>query len=180
MKGFAGTLILVSHDRWFVERLANRIVEITPHGVRDYRGTYEEYVRHCGDDHLDVEMVVERGKGGRRGGGGRDEAEARGNGGRRRDGGGPTRGSGGPRRRRGGRNAWQRRQLEARVEEVAAGIEAAEGRVGEIDAAFARATFYESAGRAEVAALGAERRELVAEIERLVGVWEGLEGELEG
>ena len=65
LKGFAGTLIFVSHDRWFVERLANRIVEITPEGVRDYRGTYGEYVRYCGDDHLDVEKVV--GGGGGRG-----------------------------------------------------------------------------------------------------------------
>ncbi|MYB98897.1 MAG: ABC-F family ATP-binding cassette domain-containing protein, partial [Gemmatimonadetes bacterium] len=58
LKGFGGTLVFVSHDRWFVERLANRIVEITAEGVRDYRGTYEEYVTYCGDDHLDVERVV--------------------------------------------------------------------------------------------------------------------------
>ena len=153
LKGFAGTLIFVSHDRWFVDRLANRIVEITADGVRDYRGTYEEYVRYCGDDHLDVETVVARGRGGAADGGK------------------------GP-RRRSGRNAWKRRQLEERVEEVGARIEAAEGRVGEIDAMFARASFYESAGREEVAALEAERRELVAEIERLMGVWEGLEGEM--
>ena len=174
LKGFAGTLIFVSHDRWFVDRLANRIVEITPQGVRDYRGTYGEYVRHCGDDHLDVEEVVARERGGagaRRGKGGE------GGDGRRRGGGGAAGGGEGPRRRP-GRNRWWRRQLEARVEEVAARIEAAEGRVGEIDAVFARASFYEGAGREEVAALEAERRELVAGIERLMGEWEGLEGEL--
>ena len=59
---------------------------------------------------------------------------------------------------------------------MAGRIEAAEGRVGEIDAVFARASFYEDAGRDEVLALEAERRELVAEIERLMGVWEGLGG----
>ena len=73
-------------------------------------------------------------------------------------------------------NAWQRRRLEERVAAVAGRIEAAEGRVGEIDAVFARASFYERAGREEVVALEAERRDLVAEIERLMGVWEGLEG----
>ena len=70
LKGFGGTLVFVSHDRWFVERLANRIVEITAEGVRDYRGTYEEYVTYCGDDHLDVERVVGGGGGGGDGGGG--------------------------------------------------------------------------------------------------------------
>ena len=159
LKGFAGTLVFVSHDRWFVERLANRIVEITAEGVRDYRGTYEEYVRFCGDDHLDVERVVK--------GGGGDVGE--GNGARER-------GRRGPRRRGSGRNAWQRRQMEERADEVAGRIEAAEGRVGEIDAVFARAAFYEEAGRDEVAALQVERRELVAEIERLMGEWEGLVG----
>ena len=163
LKGFAGTLVFVSHDRWFVDRLANRIVEIGAEGVRDYRGTYEEYVRYCGDDHLDVETVVARGRG--------DDARRRG--GERGDGGG---GRERPQRRSPGRSAWKRRQLEARVEEVAARVEAAEGRVGEIDAVFARASFYEDASREEVAGLEAERRDLVAEIERLMGVWEGLEG----
>ena len=190
LRGFAGTLIFVSHDRWFVERLANRIVEITAEGVRDYRGTYEEYVRYCGDDHLDVEAVVAGGRGGGGGGGGegrgadgRRGGGERGTGGRRRDGGErETGGRGGrgrerPQRRGSGRSAWKRRQLEARADEVAGRIAAVEGRVGEIDAVFARASFYEDAGRDEVVALEAERRELVAEIERLMGVWEGLGGD---
>ena len=173
LKGFAGTLIFVSHDRWFVERLANRIVEVTADGVRDYRGTYEEYVRYCGDDHLDVEAVVAGG----RGGGGRGGGRGRRDGGERETGG--RWGQGRPRPRRGGRSAWKRQQREARADEVAGRIAAAEGRVGEIDAVFARESFYEGAGRDEVAALEAERRELVAEIERLMGVWEGLVGEME-
>ncbi len=170
LKGFAGTLVFVSHDRWFVERLANRIVEITEEGVRDYRGTYEEYVRYCGDDHLDVERVVGGGGGG--GGRGGDGGGGRGVGG---DGRGDEGGGRGERRRR-GENRWQRRQREERADEVAGRIEAAEGRVGEIDAVFARAAFYEEAGRDEVAALQVERRELVVEIERLMGEWEGLVG----
>ena len=168
LKGFGGTLVFVSHDRWFVERLANRIVEIAAEGVRDYRGTYEEYVRYCGDDHLDVERVVGGGGGGRGGGGRGGEREGGGERGWRR-----------PRRRGSGRNAWKRLRMEARADEVAGRIEAAEGRVGEIDAVFARAAFYEEAGRDEVAALQAERREMVAEIERLMGVWEGLAGGME-
>ena len=48
---------------------------------------------------------------------------------------------------------------------------------GEIDAVLGRASFYEDAGRDEVRRLGGERGELVAEIERLMGVWEGLGGD---
>ena len=159
LNGFAGTLVFVSHDRWFVERLANRIVEITPGGVRDYRGTYEEYVRYCGDDHLDVERVAGEDGRGRRAGG---------------------RGAGGwPRKRRGGRSSWKRQQLEARAEEVAGRIEAAEGRVREIDAVLGSATFYEEASREEVGRLGGERSELLEEIDRLMSEWETLEAEVE-
>ncbi|HYR07764.1 MAG TPA: ABC-F family ATP-binding cassette domain-containing protein, partial [Longimicrobium sp.] len=62
LQNYEGTLILVSHDRWFVGQLATRIVEISPGGIRDYLGTYEEYVHDCGDDHLDAETVVLKAK----------------------------------------------------------------------------------------------------------------------
>jgi ATPase subunit of ABC transporter with duplicated ATPase domains len=58
LQSYEGTLILVSHDRWFVGQLATRVVEISPAGIRDYLGTYEEYVHACGDDHLDADAVV--------------------------------------------------------------------------------------------------------------------------
>jgi ATPase subunit of ABC transporter with duplicated ATPase domains len=60
LHGYEGTVIFVSHDRWFVSRLATRVIEITPSGLRDFDGTYDEYLARCGDDHLDVEAVVRR------------------------------------------------------------------------------------------------------------------------
>jgi ATPase subunit of ABC transporter with duplicated ATPase domains len=62
LQGYEGTLILVSHDRWFVSQLATRVVEISPSGIRDYLGTYQEYVHACGDDHLDADTVVLKAK----------------------------------------------------------------------------------------------------------------------
>jgi ATPase subunit of ABC transporter with duplicated ATPase domains len=62
LQSYEGTLILVSHDRWFVGQLATRVVEISPAGIRDYLGTYEEYVHACGDDHLDADTVVLKAK----------------------------------------------------------------------------------------------------------------------
>jgi ATPase subunit of ABC transporter with duplicated ATPase domains len=58
LAAYDGTLIFVSHDRWFVGRLANRIVEISPAGIQDFRGSYEEYVERCGDDHLDANAAA--------------------------------------------------------------------------------------------------------------------------
>ena len=60
IKDYDGTLIFVSHDRWFVNELASRIVEITPDGVRDFSGTYDEYLAREGEDHLDAQEVLRR------------------------------------------------------------------------------------------------------------------------
>ncbi len=45
---YEGTLLFVSHDRWFVSQLANRIVEIHKEGVRDYAGGYDDYLEKYG------------------------------------------------------------------------------------------------------------------------------------
>jgi ATPase subunit of ABC transporter with duplicated ATPase domains len=68
LEAFDGTLLFVSHNRWFVEQLATRVVEIRPDGIEDYRGSYREYVEHCNDDHLDVAKVVDKAKKKRRAG----------------------------------------------------------------------------------------------------------------
>ncbi len=62
LKAYTGTLIIVSHDRWFVSQLATRIVEIKADEILDYQGTYEEYVHFCGDDHLDADRVILKAK----------------------------------------------------------------------------------------------------------------------
>ena len=62
LQAYQGTLLLVSHDRWFVSRLATRIVEISGEGVNDFRGTYDEYLERLGDDHLDRAAALQRAK----------------------------------------------------------------------------------------------------------------------
>ena len=41
---FGGTIIFVSHDRYFVENIANRILEIKDGKVSSFRGNYENYL----------------------------------------------------------------------------------------------------------------------------------------
>ena len=43
---YGGTLIFVSHDRYFVERLATKIVEVGGGAATVYPGTYEEFLWH--------------------------------------------------------------------------------------------------------------------------------------
>ena len=48
LENYEGTLIFVSHDREFVSSLATRVIEMTPEGVVDFRGTYDEYLQYRG------------------------------------------------------------------------------------------------------------------------------------
>lgn len=41
---YSGTMLIVSHDRYFINKLATRIIELTPDGVNEYIGNYDEYV----------------------------------------------------------------------------------------------------------------------------------------
>ena len=52
LENYPGTLIFVSHDREFVSSLATRIIELTPEGVIDFSGSYDEYLRSQGVEGL--------------------------------------------------------------------------------------------------------------------------------
>jgi ATPase subunit of ABC transporter with duplicated ATPase domains len=66
LMAFEGSLVFVSHDRWFVSELATRIVEITPSGINDFSGSYADYLGCCGDDHLDSETLFQAARAERR------------------------------------------------------------------------------------------------------------------
>src|SRR5688500_5543612 len=44
IEDYGGTLILVSHDRYFVEKLATKIIEVGHGGATVYPGTYSEFL----------------------------------------------------------------------------------------------------------------------------------------
>ena len=152
LEGYDGTLILVSHDRWFVSQLADRILEIRPDGITDYRGTYDEYVAYCGDDHLDADSVSLRVRREKKGG-----AEN------------PT----GPPRRR-----TDRRKLEREQAELAERIEVDEARIGAINELFCDPAFFERTPHQEVNRLEREQSKLAERVEELTERWEVLEMEL--
>ncbi|WP_010322574.1 ABC-F family ATPase [Marinobacterium stanieri] len=49
LENYPGTLLFVSHDREFVSSLATRIIELTPTGIVDFHGNYEDYLRSQDD-----------------------------------------------------------------------------------------------------------------------------------
>jgi ABC-type multidrug transport system ATPase subunit len=57
LHAYEGTILFVSHDRWFVSKLASRIIELKRDGLHDFVGTFDEYLDKQGEDHLDQEKV---------------------------------------------------------------------------------------------------------------------------
>ena len=45
LASYSGTVVFVSHDRYFIDRLATRVIEIEGGAVTPYEGNYEDYLR---------------------------------------------------------------------------------------------------------------------------------------
>ena len=44
LDGFEGTIFAISHDRYFINRFASKVMELTPEGVVLYQGNYDDYL----------------------------------------------------------------------------------------------------------------------------------------
>jgi ATPase subunit of ABC transporter with duplicated ATPase domains len=169
LQSYEGTLILVSHDRWFVSQLATRVLEVSREGIRDFHGTYEEYVHACGDDHLDADTVVLRAK--------REEREERE--GRSRPPAANGKRSGGPPARADSPRPTSSARLERERDDLTGRIERAEADIGEIDETFASPGFFERTPPEEIRTLQERRAELQASVDRMMAEWERVEREIE-
>jgi ATPase subunit of ABC transporter with duplicated ATPase domains len=162
LKAFDGTVLFVSHDRWFVSEVATRILELTPGGPRDFPGTFAEYLARCGDDHLDADAVASKAKEAREKVDGASGAD-------RKD-----------------RLSWEEQKkrknrlnaLPARRDKLLAAIEVAETRKKEIAALYEDPLFYPNTPNAQIEALERENADLGAKIEASIAEWEEIEKEL--
>jgi ATPase subunit of ABC transporter with duplicated ATPase domains len=151
---YDGTLVFVSHDRWFVSRLANRILEISPKGLNDFRGSYDEYLDRCGDDHLDADAVLLKLRRARKEkAADRKEPE--------------------PKRQN------RLRALEKKRDELARQIEAMESRVHDISERFLDPALFGKGAQAEARQLEEEQKKLKAKIDALTTEWGDVEAEIE-
>ncbi|MBQ7679577.1 MAG: ABC-F family ATP-binding cassette domain-containing protein [Butyrivibrio sp.] len=48
LSGYGGTILYVSHDRYFINRTATRILELKQGQLTNYIGNYDYYLEHCG------------------------------------------------------------------------------------------------------------------------------------
>jgi len=44
LEDYEGTMLIVTHDRYLVERLADRVLEMSENGIEEYLGGYEDYL----------------------------------------------------------------------------------------------------------------------------------------
>jgi ABC-type multidrug transport system ATPase subunit len=158
LQSFEGTLLFVSHDRWFVRALATRILEVTPAGFQDFPGTYDEYLERSGDDHLDAEAVVLRARR-------------------------AARETAPPVVSNADREEQKRRRNRQKVlpqlrDAVVAQIEAAEARRQAIEEGYCAPGFFERTPAPALAALKSEDETLQKQIAALMTEWEQLEAEL--
>jgi len=147
---FPGSILAVSHDRWFLEKVASRIILLEGGRFVAYEGSFAEYWRDSGKDAARGSRATGRAAGaaGRRPG-----IEDRG------------RAVRGPAPTPAGDDGERRRMLEDRITSL-------EGRKAELERASASAGVsrdYESAGKAAQKA-----KEASAMLERLYAEWESL------
>ena len=44
LTGYPGTILFVSHDRYFINKIATKVLELTPEGVTSWLGNYDDYL----------------------------------------------------------------------------------------------------------------------------------------
>jgi ATPase subunit of ABC transporter with duplicated ATPase domains len=156
LRAFEGTLVFVSHDRWFVSQLAARIVEIRPsRGLNDFPGTWQEYLASCGDDHLDADAVSLKAK--------RERSAADGES-------APSASHEDAKRRRG-----LKQSLEKKRDKILGDLATREARREEIRTMWCADGFYDGTPLLEQKKLTEEERALTSTIDQLVGAWERIE-----
>ena len=54
LREFDGTLLFVSHDRYFLNTIPTKIFEITPEGIAEYPGRYDDYLEQKSKENQQV------------------------------------------------------------------------------------------------------------------------------
>jgi ATPase subunit of ABC transporter with duplicated ATPase domains len=156
LEKYDGTLLFVSHDRWFVSKLANRILEITATGIRDFAGTYEEYLDRLGDDHLDADAALARLRQQKKKEHAAKKSDARTD----------------------AATEKRAKELAGKRDKLTAEIDRAEKRVHEISELFCNPGFFDKTPPGEVKKLENEQKTLQKKVDELMGAWEAVEAEL--
>ena len=149
--GFAGTIVFVSHDRYFINRIATRVVEVRVGGVvESFPGDYDYWqwkraeLLAADQPSAETAQRVARGK---------------------------------PKQERSGLSKNARRKIEEAIEALEAEIESGEARMAEIDSDLGDPAVFSEADR--VQRLSRERGEVERAVEAALAAWEERSQELE-
>jgi len=158
---YPGTVLMVSHDRYFIDRVANRILELRDGTIHEYMGNYSDYLE---------KKAAEQSAPGNRDtirSGGRDSVRAQGN----RD---TVRASvPSPRPEEKSAKSQQRRSLQYRQRqqaEVEARINALETRAGELAALLADPALYADGARA--VQVTRDHQQALSDLQTVYAEWE--------
>jgi ATP-binding cassette subfamily F protein 3 len=157
LREYDGTLLLISHDRYFLDRIVSRVIEIRAGRIRSYEGNYTDYLRlkdqQVQEDSAevpvsDVAVAAFNRKQQRR-----TEAEAR------------------------QRISVMRRELNERIKSLETEIDRLEKEKDRIESDMSNPGFYKDENQA--AETGRRYQELQTKIPSLVHAWENAHKELE-
>jgi ATP-binding cassette subfamily F protein 3 len=173
LEAFAGTLVFISHDRYFINRIATTVVEVARGRLTRFPGGYDDYLAAVARAGADASAAP--------GAAGPAEApaavpRARAAPDAAAEPAARAAGDARPARRRGARVSPEVRELRRRVEAVEAQIHALERRLAEIGEALADPALYADGERARTVAT--ERRRAEEQIAWLMHEWEALSGAL--
>lgn len=56
LNDYEGTLLVISHDRYFLNSVAHRIIELTPQGSQEFLGNYDYYIKKKKEAEKPVEL----------------------------------------------------------------------------------------------------------------------------
>lgn len=148
---FEGTVMLVSHDRSFIDQIAQRIFEVSTESISDFLGSYSEFVASQDRDYLDVVKKDLSSKNAAKTSVGKESYEEQ-------------------KRRRA-----QQQRLKKNLEKIMRDVEETESSIQKIDHQFADENFFGNTDFARVAAMEKEKTELNEKLENLLKDWEQTE-----
>jgi len=157
LNNYSGTLIAVSHDRSFIDQIFQRIIELTPHGVQDFLGTYSEFVEHRERDFLDAKQESAAQKNNIR-----QEIST-------------TKLSYEEQKAR----KAQAQKLKKQLDKIMLQVEENEEQVKHIEEQFLKPNFYAETPRERVAQLDSKKNSLLENLQELIQAWELIEKDLQ-
>ena len=58
LQSYEGTLLIISHDRYFINKMADKIYALTPNGIEQYIGNYDTYLEHQKAQQQEQEIIT--------------------------------------------------------------------------------------------------------------------------